>query len=63
MGRKKLVVIDAYSLLFRAFHAMPALSTASGVPTNALYGFVSMLFTLFEKEKPDAVLVALDAPG
>jgi DNA polymerase-1 len=63
MGRRKLVVIDAYSLLFRAFHAMPALSTASGIPTNALYGFVSMLFTLFEKEKPDAVLVALDAPG
>lgn len=63
MGRKKLVVIDAYSLLFRAFHAMPMLSTASGFPTNALYGFVSMLFTLFEKEKPDIVLVALDAPG
>ncbi len=42
---------------------MPALSTSAGIPTNALYGFVSMVFTLFEKEKPDAVLVALDAPG
>lgn len=60
---KRLVIIDGYSLLFRAFFGTRFLSTTSGQPTNALYGFCQMLFTLLEKEKPDAIVVALDAPG
>lgn len=62
MARPRLVIIDGYSLLFRAFYGGRYLSTSDGRPTNALFGFVSMLFSLLEK-KPDAIVVALDAPG
>jgi DNA polymerase-1 len=61
--RKKLVIIDGYSLLFRAFFGARYMSTTDGRPTNALFGFISMLFYLLEKERPDSVLVAFDAPG
>ncbi|MEA2554665.1 MAG: polymerase, partial [Fimbriimonadaceae bacterium] len=63
MPEKRLAIIDGYSLLFRAFFATRYLSTADGRPTNALFGFTSMLFNLLENKKPDAVVVALDAPG
>lgn len=62
-ARKKLVVIDGYSLLFRAFFGTRYLSTTDGRPTNALFGFVSMLYYLLENERPDSVLIAFDAPG
>ncbi|GIV02179.1 MAG: DNA polymerase [Fimbriimonadales bacterium] len=61
--RKKLVIIDGYSLLFRAFYGTRYMSTSDGRPTNALFGLVSMLFVLFEREKPDSIVVAFDAPG
>ncbi len=63
MDSKRLVVIDGYSLLYRAFFATRYLSTSDGRPTNALFGFVSMLFNILEKQKPHAIVVALDAPG
>lgn len=63
MEAKRLVVIDGYSLLYRAFFATRYLSTADGRPTNALYGFTQMLFYLLENIKPDAIAVAFDAPG
>ncbi|HKU52708.1 MAG TPA: hypothetical protein VJQ25_09600, partial [Nitrospira sp.] len=63
MDRKRLVIIDGYSLLYRAFFATRYLSTADGRPTNALYGFTQMLFLLLENIRPDAIVVALDAPG
>ncbi|MFZ4506616.1 MAG: DNA polymerase I [Fimbriimonas sp.] len=63
MHSKRLVVIDGYSLLYRAFYATRYLSTTDGRPTNALHGFVSMLFILLEKIRPEAMVVALDAPG
>lgn len=63
MAEKRLAIIDGYSLLFRAFFATRFLSTADGRPTNALYGFTNMLFHLLENVRPDAVVVALDAPG
>ena len=62
-SRKRLIVIDGYSLLYRAFFATRYLSTSDGRPTNALFGFTSMLLNLIEKIQPDAVVVALDAPG
>ena len=40
---KKLMIIDGSSLLYRAFFALPPLSNALGVPTNAVYGFLTML--------------------
>ncbi len=63
MPEKRLVVIDGYSLLYRAFFATRYLSTSDGRPTNALYGFTQMLFLLLDQVKPHAVVVALDAPG
>lgn len=63
MAPKRLVVIDGYSLLYRAFFATRFLSTSDGRPTNALLGFSNMLFNLLENIQPDAIVVALDAPG
>ena len=63
MTEKRLVIIDGYSLLFRAFYATRFLSTSDGRPTNALFGFTAMLFLLLDKIRPAAILVALDAPG
>lgn len=59
---KKLVLVDAYSLLFRAFFAGRYLSTTDNRPTGALYGFSNMLFSLLNSEKPDAMVVCWDAP-
>jgi DNA polymerase I len=63
MSPKRLVIIDGYSLLYRAFFATRYLSTADGRPTNALFGLTNMLFNLLENIKPDAIVVAFDAPG
>lgn len=63
MSSRRLVIIDGYALLYRAFFATRYLSTSDGRPTNALFGFTSMLFGILEKVKPDAIVVALDAPG
>lgn len=63
MPQKRLVVIDGYSLLFRAFFGTKYLSTSDGRPTNALFGFTSMIFYILENVRPDAIVVAMDAPG
>lgn len=63
MSKKRLIIIDGYSLLFRAFYATRFLSTADGRPTNALYGFTQMMFAILEKQRPDAIVVALDHPS
>jgi len=63
MTAPRLVIIDGYSLLFRAFYAMPDLSLPTGEPTGALYGFLTMLLKLLEEQKPDAFVVAFDAPA
>ncbi|MCW5937188.1 MAG: DNA polymerase I [Fimbriimonadaceae bacterium] len=63
MARKRLVIIDGYSLLFRSFYGTRFLSTSKGVPTNALFGFVNTLVAMLNDYKPDAIVVALDAPG
>jgi DNA polymerase-1 len=57
------MVIDGYSLLYRAFFATRYLSTSDGRPTNALFGFTTMLFNLLDKLEPTVVIVALDASG
>ncbi len=59
---EKLVAIDGNSLLHRAYHALPSLSTSDGVPTNAVYGFAQMLLGVLEAEAPDMVVVAFDTP-
>lgn len=56
----KLVLIDGYSLLIRAYFAMPSLSNSKGVPTGAILGFVNILQKIIEDEKPTNLAVAMD---
>ena len=62
-GAQKLLLVDGYSLLHRAFFALPMLTTSAGEPTNAVYGFATMLVRLLEEERPDFVAVAQDMAG
>lgn len=57
---KKVMIIDGSSLLYRAFFALPPLNNALGVPTNAVYGFLTMLVKLFDRLQPNYVAVAFD---
>jgi DNA polymerase-1 len=57
---KKLILIDGNSLVHRAFHAIPPLTTGTGQHTNAVYGFTTMFLRLLEDERPDYLAVAFD---
>ena len=57
---KKLVLIDGHSILNRAFYGVPDLSNAEGLHTNAIYGFLNIMFKILEEEKPDYLAVAFD---
>lgn len=57
---KKLVLIDGHSILNRAFYGVPELTNSEGLHTNAVYGFLNILFKLLDEEKPDALAVAFD---
>ncbi|MBD5542548.1 MAG: DNA polymerase I [Lachnospiraceae bacterium] len=61
---KKLVLIDGHSILNRTFYGVPEqLTNAEGLHTNAIYGFLNILFKLLEEEKPDGLAVAFDLPA
>ena len=59
---KKLIAIDGNNILYRAYFALPSMMTKSGVPTGAIFGFLSTLFKLTQ-EQPDYLLVAFDMHG
>ncbi len=61
MMLRKVFLIDGTAFSYRAFYAIRALATADGRPTNAVYGFVTALQALRQKEHPDALAVAFDA--
>lgn len=56
----KIVLIDGHSILNRAFYGVPDLTNAKGLHTNAVYGFLNILFKILEEEKPDYLTVAFD---
>jgi len=58
---KKIVVLDGNSIANRAFYALPLLSNANGLHTNAVFGFTTMLLKVLEEMKPTHLLVAFDA--
>ena len=59
--QKKFVIIDTFSLLHRAWHALPpSLTTADGRMVNAAYGFTSILLKLMNDLKPDYLVAAFD---
>ena len=58
--REKILLIDGHSILNRAFYGLPDLTNAEGLHTNAIYGFLNILFKMVEEEKPDYLTVAFD---
>ena len=63
MPARKLLLVDGSSYLYRAFHALPPLSSSRGEPTGAVLGVLNMLNKLIKEESPDRVAVVFDAPG
>lgn len=57
---ERIVLIDGHSILNRAFYGVPDLTTAAGLHTNAVYGFLNILFKLMDEEKPEYLIVAFD---
>lgn len=58
--REKIVLIDGHSILNRAFYGVPDLSNTEGLHTNAIYGFLNIMFKIIEEEKPSYLAVAFD---
>ena len=57
---EKLVLIDGHSILNRAFYGVPNLTNSEGLHTNAVYGFLNILFKVLDEEKADYLAVAFD---
>src|SRR5881296_956179 len=62
-ARPRLYLIDGSGYIYRAFHAIPGLRTSRGLPTNAVYGFTTMVAKLLREERPGHLAVVFDAPG
>ncbi|MEY4035815.1 MAG: polymerase [Chloroflexota bacterium] len=63
MQPKRLLLVDAYGLIYRAFHAIPPLTNSRGLLTNAAFGFTSILLRAIADAHPERAIVAFDAPG
>jgi DNA polymerase-1 len=59
-GTATLMLLDTYGLVYRAFFALPAMTTTKGVPINAAYGFTQMLTRIIADEKPTHVIATFD---
>lgn len=57
---KKIVLIDGHSILFRAFYGLPDLTTSKGMHTNAILGFLNILYKIIDEEQPEYLAVAFD---
>lgn len=57
---EKILLIDGHSILHRAFYGVPELTNAKGLHTNAIFGFLNIIFKILEEEKPQFVTVAFD---
>lgn len=60
---KKLILIDAHAIIHRAYHALPPLSSPTGAPINAVYGFISILLRILRELKPDYIAAGFDLSG
>jgi DNA polymerase-1 len=61
--RPTLILIDASSYVYRAYHAVPHLSTKQGIPTNAVHGFTNMVLKALREAAPTHLALVFDAPG
>lgn len=59
---KRLIIIDGHSLLYRAFHALPPLSNSKGQMTNAVYGFLLILFKAIKDVQANYIVACFDTP-
>ncbi len=57
---EKIVLIDGHSILNRAFYGLPDLTNSEGLHTNAVYGFLNIMFKILEEERPEYLAVAFD---
>ena len=57
---EKLALIDGHSILNRAFYGVPDLTNTEGLHTNAIYGFLNIMFKIIEEEDPTYLAVAFD---
>lgn len=57
---EKILLIDGHSILNRAFYALPVLTNSEGTPTNAILGFLNIMFKIIDEEKPQYLAVAFD---
>ena len=62
-GKKKLIIIDANSVIHRAFHALPPLTTKKGEPAGAIYGFLLVFLKTINEFHPNYIAAAFDFPG
>lgn len=60
---QRLILIDAHAVIHRAYHALPPLTSSSGEPVNAVYGFTMILLRMLRELKPDYVAAAFDLAG
>ncbi|HCX03296.1 MAG TPA: DNA polymerase I [Clostridiales bacterium] len=60
MSKDKFVILDGNSILFRAYYALPPLKNKKGVFTNAVYGFLTMLYKIIDDYQPNYICVAFD---
>lgn len=58
--KEKIVLIDGHSIMNRAFYGVPQLTNVKGLHTNAIYGFLNIMFKILEEEKPQYLCVAFD---
>lgn len=59
---KRLLLIDAHAIIHRAYHALPLLTDKDGLPTNAVYGFFTMLHMAVNLYKPNYLVICFDTP-
>src|SRR5438034_4286877 len=62
-GRPRLYILDAYSLIFQVFHAIPEMTGPAGQPTQAVFGIFRDVLNLFRDRKPDYLAAAFDGEG
>ena len=60
---ERFYIIDGTAYAYRAYHAISGLRTSTGIPTNAIYGFTTMMLKLLRQEKPEYMAVVFDAGG
>ena len=60
MSKDKIVLIDGHSILHRAFYGIPDLTNSEGIHTNAVYGFLNILFKILDEEQAQYLAVAFD---